>query len=175
MIERERIDLTGMKCMASFSDCEKYRYNLRWIYDADKPLIYAWMLNPSTADHETLDPTCGGMLKRARAWGYGGISVINIFAYRATSPLDMKAAQDPIGPENDARITQELHAAAKSNAPVIAGWGNHGLHNGRQANCLDIAKKAQTKLQAFEINARGTPKHPLYVKHDLRPKLWQDI
>jgi len=37
----------------------------------------------------------------AKAWGYGGVCMSNLFAYRATEPADMKAAENPVGTQNN--------------------------------------------------------------------------
>ena len=59
-------------------------------------------LNPSTDDETKDDPTITRCINFAKSWGYGGVYVTNLFAYRATVPSDMKASNEPIGTENDA-------------------------------------------------------------------------
>jgi hypothetical protein len=61
-------------------------------------------LNPSTADHRKLDPTLRRVRNFAQKWGLGGFVMLNLFAYRATEPRDMKRAEDPVGPKNDRYI-----------------------------------------------------------------------
>jgi hypothetical protein len=58
-------------------------------------------LNPSTADAISDDATirrCVGLAKRE---GCGRLVMLNLFAFRATTPADMFAADDPVGPRND--------------------------------------------------------------------------
>jgi len=167
-----RTDLSGMRCSATFSDDEAYRYHLSWRWST-MPALVAWMLNPSTATHEQLDPTIGGLVKRARAWGYGGVVVVNLFALRATDPKVMLRASDPVGPDNDNVTRCALLAAIDDGGPIICGWGVDGMHRGRQATALALAADVGAQLLAFQLNQNGTPKHPLYVAHDLRPTLWQ--
>jgi hypothetical protein len=57
------------------------------------------MLNPSTATEVQNDPTVERCERRARALGFGAFRVLNIFAWRATDPRDMRAAADPVGPQ----------------------------------------------------------------------------
>lgn len=167
-----RTDLSGMECRALFSECEAYRYTLTWRW-SPAPLLIAWMLNPSTATHEDLDPTVGGLIKRARVWGLGGARVINLFAFRATDPADMKRQRDPIGPEND-RVTREILEEAKTDGDkVIAAWGAHGKHLKRDQVGLKIAASVGIDLHAFVINDDGSPKHPLYIAHDVEPQPWK--
>ena len=171
MIHLARSDLSGMHCSASFSECERYRYLLTWRWSAD-PLLIAWMLNPSTATHEKLDPTIDGLMKRARAWGHGGVRVINLFAFRATKPADMMKAADPIGPENNAVTIDVLHEARHRDEPVICGWGKHGAHRGRAAFAEAIAAGADVSLRCLATNNDGSPRHPLYIAHCIEPQPW---
>jgi hypothetical protein len=86
---------------AVFSEDRFYRYLLRRIWDSDKPMIAFIGLNPSTADEINNDPTITRCITRAHDSGYGGIYMLNLFAFRATDPKVMKAFPRPIGPEND--------------------------------------------------------------------------
>lgn len=168
-----RTDLTGMRCTAVFSPCEQYRYDLVWQWDDSKPLLTFWLLNPSTATHEELDNTVKGLIKRARHWGYGGVRVINLFGFRATDPADMKKQDDPVGPDNDRVIAQALQDAFETGVPIICGWGAHGSHRDRDTECRLMAIDRDVRTMFLELNADGSPKHPLYIKHDLRPTIWE--
>lgn len=167
-----RTDIDGMECSATFDQDEDYRYDLVWRWQPG-PLLIGWLLNPSRATHEVLDPTVQGMVTRARAWGYAGARLLNLFAIRATNPRDMKRHAEPVGDENDLVIRRALIQAADDGSLVVAGWGCHGRHMGRQARALALADAAGIQLQAFHINGDGTPKHPLYVAHVVRPQPWE--
>lgn len=167
--------LTGMRCSARFSPDMRYRYTLSWIWDNDRPMLVAWMLNPSTATHEVLDPTVAGLVKRAQVWGYGGVVVINLFAFRATDPKDMKAAANPVGPENDRMTLATLMAALDTESVVICAWGKHGRYRDREAEALAMAKEIGCPLHALKINGDGTPAHPLYQPHALKPQPWEIV
>ena len=79
-------------------------------------------LNPSTADEVSDDPTVRRCISYAKAWGYAGLCMTNIFAFRATDPKDMKAVHDPVGMDNDMHLLRvSRHAGV-----VIAAWGAHG-------------------------------------------------
>ena len=81
-------------------------------------------LNPSTADEIKNDSTVTRCENFAFEWKYGGVFMLNIFAFRATDPRRMKAAPDPVGPDNDAYI---LRVADKAGL-IVAAWGNHGAY-----------------------------------------------
>jgi hypothetical protein len=171
LIRKER-KIEGLVCSALFSECETYRYSLRWVWDERLPLMIVCMLNPSTATHEDLDPTISGLIKRAKNWDYGGILVVNLFAYRSPSPAVMKASADPIGPDNDLIIHRALVLAQESAQSLICGWGANGTFLDRHAWMLEAAQAHDVQLRAFKINANGTPVHPLYQKHDIVPAPW---
>ena len=164
----------ALRCEAWFSDetpVPLYRYKLSWHW-ADPPHLIAWMLNPSTADHEVLDNTVKGIETRARAWGYGGLTVINLFAFRTKNPSVMKAAGDPVGPQNDEVILDVLRAAAADQSTVICAWGNHGAFRGRDREAALLAKTAGVDLAALVITQRNQPGHPLYVGHNVTAVAW---
>ena len=167
MIIKSRIDASGMRCAAHFSVDELYRYYLEWSW-AEGPLLTVCMLNPSTATHEVLDPTIKGLMKRANVWGYAGVSVVNLFAFRSPSPAIMRAAPDPVGPDNNAVLAKVSHGLDQ-NHPLTAAWGNHGQFRNRDQEVLPLLGN---KLQVFGLNANGTPKHPLYVSHSCQLAQW---
>lgn len=84
-------------------------------------------LRASTADEIENDPTVTRCIGYARTWGYGGLCMANLFASRDTDPRGMKAAPDPVGPKNDERLSQQAGKAGV----VVAAWGTHGVHQGR--------------------------------------------
>ena len=86
---------------AVLSECKKYRYMLRRVWDRTKPACLFIGLNPSTADATVDDPTIRRCVGFADSWGYGELVVGNLYAFRATKPKDMFNQDDPVGPFND--------------------------------------------------------------------------
>ena len=156
-----------MRCSAHFSDNELYRYYLEWSW-TDGSLLTICMLNPSTATHEVLDPTIKGLIKRAHMWGYAGISVVNLFAFRSSLPAIMRAAFDPVGPDNDNVLTKVARNLGGGNN-IVAAWGNHGRFMNRDTEVLRLFSQ---KPMVLGLNGNGTPKHPLYVRHSDQPGIW---
>lgn len=151
---------------AEISACGQYRYRLSRAWDTAMPQCLFVMLNPSTADADNDDPTIRRCIGFARAFGCGSLSVVNLFAFRATSPTDMKAAEDPVGPKNDTTILEEVIYA---NGPIICAWGAHGGFRGRDRCVLDIIKQASKTPTALKITKDGFPGHPLYLRSDSTP------
>ena len=153
-----------MLASAEFSPCSKYRYALRRVWDPSSPSVLFVLLNPSTADARRDDPTIRRCIGYARDWGYGGLLVGNLFAYRATNPACLKTARDPVGPEND----KWLQRLARDADMVVAGWGEHG-------KLYDRDQEVRPLLPAVHILATtkaGRPRHPLYLRRALVPRAW---
>jgi hypothetical protein len=164
---------------AVISEDGQYRYRL-WRHftlpakpghEAPSRQRVLWiMLNPSTANAEVNDPTirkCLGFT--AYNFGYGGIEVVNLYAYRAAKPKvlwESRKTVDIVGPENDdyiARALKDEHIGK-----VVVAWGASGgdwvqsrvlavmlaiLQSGHQPECLGVTKA-------------GDPRHPLMVSYD---------
>lgn len=150
-----------MKADANLSECRKYRYALWRAWDETKPYAMIIGLNPSTADEVKDDPTIIRCINFAKSWGYGGVCMANLFAYRATEPSDMKASNDPVGTENDAWLIK----LAKEAGIVVAAWGNDGIYLKRSHAVQNIL----SSLHCIKMNKSGEPAHPLYLNADLRP------
>ena len=150
-----------MKNTAQLSHCRNYRYALWRTWDDTKPWVMFIGLNPSTADETTDDPTLTRCINYAKAWGYGGVCMANLFAYRATEPMNMKAAQDPIGSDNNAWLIK----LAKQASLVVAAWGNNGGYLGRSKQVVAL----MPHLSCLKVNQSGEPAHPLYQAAKLKP------
>ena len=151
-----------MKRAALLSEDNKYRYQLSRIWDEKKPLILFIMLNPSTADANSDDQTISRVINFAKSWGYGGFYVGNLYAFRSTDPKGLKHTDDPIGPENMARVQSLVGLTDK----VVYAWGN-GYKEPKWLRdlvdtpyCIDISKKG------------NIPNHPLCLKKNLELKLY---
>lgn len=159
---------------AEFSECRTWRYRLeiRW---SDAPALVFFMLNPSTADEVKNDPTVERCERRARREGYGAVIILNLFAFRATEPDDMKATADPIGPANDEWILKTLRAVKRDGGTLICAWGTHGGHNGRDVDALAIIFASGIRAKALRLTKHGYPGHPLYLPDHLEARWWSDM
>lgn len=157
---------TYMESGATFSPCRQYRYRL-WRYwdESSRPLITFIMLNPSSADENSNDPTVDRCERRARAMGYGGLEVVNLFAYCSPDPKIMKRQTDPVGPDNDSAI----QAAAMQSGLVICAWGVDGNYLGRDQEVIDLLRPSGVPLHCLKITTDGHPAHPLYVGYEVVP------
>ena len=155
---------------AEFSGCRKYRYRLwrHWSLTPTSRCLFI-MLNPSTADTLSNDPTVERCQRRARAMGFDAVDIVNLFAFRATDPTEMMATDNPIGPDNDEAIYTNLSWADF----VICGWGAHGSHVERSKwfwmTAGHYLHRAGGVVHHLGLTAAGEPRHPLYISYDTKP------
>jgi hypothetical protein len=127
-------------------------------------------LNPSTADAVRLDPTCTRCERRARALGFGGYVMTNLFALKSTDPAALRRDPKPCGGvQNDFAVL----AVARAAGMVLAAWGAHGALNGHAAVVLAELRGAGVELHHLGLTKDGHPRHPLYLRNDVQPELWR--
>lgn len=142
----------------------RYRYELRRTWNPVLPVLTWVMLNPSTADAEVDDPTIRRCVGFGQRWGYGGIVVRNLCAFRVTDPRFLYAALarglDVVGPEN-------WHQLAFCRPPVVCAWG--ALRRplvGVAAQFHGLMRAEGVPLECLGMTSGGWPRHPLYVRGD---------
>jgi hypothetical protein len=149
---------------AKITECGQYRYLLTRKSELDCPdkgTALFVMLNPSTADAETDDPTIRRCRGFARDWGCAGLTVANLYAFRATNPSELWSQDDPVGPDNN----EELYALAKEYGDVVCAWGANAKPD-RVQEVIRILEGAGARLWCLGTTKSGAPRHPLYVKAD---------
>lgn len=152
-----------MTSSAVLSDCGTYRYALArtWRVGAGRQVCWV-MLNPSTADAEQDDPTIRRCIGFSKAWGFGSLIVVNLFALRSTDPKALHAHVDPVGPDNDAHIA----VAAATSDRIVCAWGAGGVLANRGLRVLDVLAPLQPAH--LGLTKGNQPRHPLYARADAR-------
>lgn len=149
---------------AEFSPCGRYRYFLCRYWDAGLRPMRIVMFNPSTADSYFDDPTVQRCTQIAKAWGWGGLYVYNLFAVVSTDPSEVRRlGRDAVGPEND----EQLRAALRCGYPIVCGWGalpRQQASGWRVREFAQMVQECGTKLVAIAKTPTMAPQHPLYVK-----------
>jgi hypothetical protein len=164
----------------------EYRYELRRRW-APGQLVCWVMLNPSTADASQDDPTIRRCSSFSRAWGYGGLMVVNLFAYRATKPAELKKRLAGggshrlvriVGGENHAYVTCAMREADL----VVGAWGA-----GLKPWATERAELLRSQvvdgwvprlsnecppLMCLGRTKCGAPRHPLYVPAAQKLERW---
>lgn len=141
-------------------DC--YRYEARRIWNESQPLLVVSMLNPSRADDKRDDPTVLTLIHFARAWGYGGLLIVNLFALRTSKPSDLLACEDRFGPDNWKFIANAMEYAQRNSGSLLAAWGNGGdLDDRADWFCCRALAVYKLKLLCLGTTKSWKPKHPL--------------
>ena len=161
-----------MQKSAIISSCEKYRYRLERTWDVSKWVVMFIMLNPSTADVETDDPTIRRCIGFAESWWFGWIIVWNLFPFRATNPKNLIEENSPFTLEN----SQHLHEMSATAHLIVCAWWNQEIVKKLYKKFPTYKPLASiTKNLAFiELSKDWVPKHPLYLRKDRQPISYQN-
>ena len=159
-----------MESRAVISNCNKYRYELHREWDKDKEKVLFIMLNPSTACGVTNDLTTIRCINFAKKWGYGGISIGNIYPFRAKRPKDLsKWLKDEEVDHEYVGYNNEDHVRAMAEIAdiTVCAWGCN-----YKEGIPYWLEKDFGNLHYLELCDDGeTPKHPLgNLSKDLKPK-----
>lgn len=153
---------------AYFSPCRTWRYSLTRDLGTEtgRGMVTFIGLNPSTADETNDDPTIRRCIRFARDWGCARLRMVNLYAWRATKPSDlfdaMELGCDVVGPEND----HVLSLSFGGSDMIVAAWGAGG-RDPRLAQFVETF--GGWRLHALGMTANGAPRHPLYMKADSQP------
>jgi hypothetical protein len=151
---------------AAISPCGRYRYSLGRVWDEAKPQACWVMLNPSTADAVQNDPTIRKCIGFSERLGFGGLAVVNLFAFRATRPTDLIGEYELLdgagvtGPQNDVAI-----ANAILGRKIILAWGN--VPNALKWRADGVLRFFSDRpVYCLGTNKSGQPRHPLFLRSD---------
>lgn len=152
---------------AQFDRTGRYRFSLHRFWSGELEAATMVMLNPSTADHLRNDPTISRCIQLSRSWGFGSVNIVNLFAYRTSSPAHLRSIRRPVGKANDSHILEQCNNAGK----IIVAWGNHGSFLERDKEVLELLSPFD--LWCIGQTKSGQPKHPLYAPGDVRLQRFQ--
>ena len=154
---------------ATLDQTRTYRYELTRSVEPmtdqgrTKPVAFV-MLNPSTADENTDDPTIRKCMGYAARWGFSELVVVNLFAYRTSSPRELKIAnlhdKDIEGPLNGHFIMHAMH----NSDLVVCAWGNNGALNNKGIRTLKLFYGQGLTPSCLKVSKARQPYHPLYLK-----------
>lgn len=152
---------------AVFSDDRRYRFRL-WRTWSSRPRVCFCMLNPSTANETELDPTLRRCVSFARAWEFGGLEVVNLFAIVSADPKVLLTDPNPRGDKND----EYIRRAANRCGAIVAAWGAF-------PEATVVARHVYAMLRADGVQPwclgttkHGHPCHPLYIPSSRRLVQW---
>ncbi len=158
-----------MKTSAQFSDDRVCRYRLDRVWDAtNRNRLVVIGLNPSKADETLNDPTIRRCIYFAQREEMGGLIMLNLFAFCATDPREMRRCARAVGKGSydDKVILAALHPSQRGRGPVVAAWGCHGAHLCRGDAVRKLLHKQGAALKVFGLTRDGHPRHPLRLRND---------
>lgn len=151
-----------------------HRYVLRRNWLGEGGTVNFIMLNPSTADDMFDDATIRRCVGFAKRWGFSGLVVTNLYAYRATQPKDLEALialdggyEIAIGEENMTHIDHE----AKNAQAIVCAWGDNCEIVPSHA-IWTIGRLHEYDLFCIRRTAKGNPAHPVREKYTNAPELF---
>lgn len=139
----------------------------QWCYTlgcAGLPTLFVVGLNPSTATAERSDPTVTRVAKVAKANGYAGFAMLNLYPIRATDYRTLSAKVDKVAFDRDLDAIEAL--VTEHAAPTLwAAWGESVLHYSFFMRSRDeLIRRLQPHgpkwVQFGELTATGHPRHP---------------
>jgi len=152
-----------------------YRYSLGREWNTQRPSVMFVMLNPSKADVFIDDTTITKCIGFAQRWEFGGLIVVNLYAFRATLPSDLwRSPYDPRGPENDKYIS----LLASKPARVVCAWGNHAYRD-RADSVTRLLLQTRSgvflpnELYCLGKTNSGAPRHPVRLPYNTQLEVYR--
>jgi len=165
---------------------DDYRFWLRRAWGSG-PQIGWIMLNPSRADALRDDPTLWRIMGFSLRWGYGALTVVNLYPYRTPDVDALRRwrsnAKDVVATMFTGNATLAAHELRACDM-IVAAWGN----GADRIDTLFFIDRCDTeyrrltgkrlRLWSIGTTADGDPKHPLArgkhrVPDDFKPVLWR--
>jgi len=143
---------------ATFSECGKYRYLLSRDW-AECKIAMCIGLNPSKAGAKRDDPTIGILIRTLKELGFGGLRMVNLYAYISSKPSKLFEVSDPQG-QNDAWLLTTAHGCQE----VIFCWGAFKKISWRAKKVSEMFPSAK----CFGKNLDKSPLHPMAI-------MWQGL
>ena len=166
---------------ARISSCGRYRWTLTRTWAEGESICWV-MLNPSRADHRRDDPTIRRATQFTQAWGFAGLTVVNLCPVRTPHPADCRRwAKCKDAKQTQRRNAKVVARQAKHAAMIIAAWGGNAwesdwIHAIIGVIMLDC--RPLREIYCLGTTKAGCPKHPLTrgkyrINDNQKPVLWR--
>ncbi len=172
---KKKIEYKSSTCQISKD--RRRRYTLRRVWDPGKPSVVWILLNPSTADAKKDDATIRKIVGFSDRWGYGSITVINLFSVRSTFPSEIPGLLEDHNESAMSFSRKEISILRNSSTAaetVVVAWGNgskaSALVKARSEIVLDIlgACVPAERIKCLGKTAAGNPRHPVRLGYDTK-------
>lgn len=150
---------TVLTTEAVFSDDGLKRYILKKVWDESKPQLAIIMLAPSDASSVSLDNTSMLVLNNSFRLGYGGVTILNLFATLNDFSLRLAEVEDPENLDAIVQVCQKADAVVY--APGV-GKASSKVFQRRQEQILLALAPMEGKLHCLCDEAGDARlQHPL--------------
>ena len=152
-----------------FSPGRNWRYRLVRVWDSKRPRLAWVILNGSDADEHHNDPTVRRCISFARAWGYGGVDIANLYGLVSKNPGALRRHSDPVGADND----RHLAAVCSENDLTVLAWGPDACADRVHAVTQMLRRLTEShggSLAVLGWTQGEQPLHPLLAPKDATPK-----
>lgn len=152
VILTSHVELTATK-----SDCGRYRYVLKRVWEPKKPIGAFLCANPSKADHLQFDETVFKCINLAVQWCWGGLYILNLYPFYEKDPKKLihDGDTDRVNAEYVATVFREVET-------IILAMGNG--HEKRLKEL--ISGVPESKLFCLRKNKDGGFLHPSRINTD---------
>jgi hypothetical protein len=151
------------------SQCRTYRYRLVHVWDSHMPRLGVVGHSWSATNEWRSDATVRRCIGFARAWGYGGIDIGNLFGLQTAGARKLLSVDDPVGPDNDSHLA----AMCADNDLILLAWGSRADPDRAHAVAQmlwHLGEHCGGSLAVLGWTECGQPRHPLTAPRDSTPE-----
>lgn len=154
-----------------------YRLALAYWWDLELPPLLVIGQNPSTADRYRSDPTATRCARRAFGLGYGGVVMLNLFAFVTPYPRDLWASLERPEAEEMTRannLVLWLVALSYPKAGILfaPGADSNSEHRARAAAAETLMRGLGRDLLCLGTTKEGLPRHPSRCGYAVEVEPW---
>lgn len=142
---------------AILSDDGLYRYQLLRVWDKNKRKATVVMLNPSKADMLITDRTVMNVTNYLVENNYGSLTVVNLFAFRATDPKFLNQRDEVQETLNNDYLKE---AFLDSDVIIVAWVRDKDKFVTRKREVEKLLLEYQSKIKCFEDGSGKKLRHP---------------
>jgi hypothetical protein len=178
-LDRYRVSYVNQHAFTSPDNRYRFHLHRAWKPSPPAPRVALFvMLNPSTAS-DTADDTIRKCVGFAHRWGLGAIDVVNLYAYRATDPLELDIAHakgaDVVGDERV--VLSTLEVCARSADRIVVAWGGRlaPFRDQRVGETIGALRTLGRSTECLGRTADGSPRHPLMLAYSTPLETYSEV
>lgn len=153
-------DIKKIESVAVMANNNEYRFRLTRTWDSTKKIVGVLMLNPSKANSLKTDNTIMNLTNYLIDKNYGGVDIVNMYAFMATKPSELVHRNLAYESLNNDYILQ----VATEREILMIAWGSDvNKYVNRKKEIEQLLSPYVGKLRCFEDPSGKSPRHPLHL------------